>query len=1409
MVFKELEIQGFKSFPDKVKIRFDEGVTGVVGPNGSGKSNLSDAVRWVLGETSSRQLRAAGKMEDVIFGGTRRRGAMGFAMVRLTLDNSAHTLDIDADEAVIGRKYYRSGESEYTINGQLCRLKDIYELLLDTGIGRDGYSVIGQGRIAEIVAAKSSERREIFEEACGIAKYRYRKNEAERRLAAAAENLERLRDILDELEARVGPLEKESEKARRFLELSARRKTLEVTLWTDGVHRAREAVRRQVRDYETAQAEYERFDREARAAEAEAEKIRMQAQQLTIAVERLNGDIRSITEELSGSDSRIAVLENDIARNEESAAALREDIATGEQDSTEAAAALERHRAVARSMAAAGEKLAAELAELDAELLRLTSENNASGARRDILRAEVADLTAKRTEAQVAKAAAEAAAQAAQEQLPTLAENTEALEAQRDEAKQDLADTIEYRKMLAENEKQLANVKAGVELKLKGRRTALNEADAAEQKLGRELDAARQRLGVLKELEKNMDGYQNSVKTVMRAASARRLRGIIGPVSSILSVEPGREVAIETALGGALQNIVVENEAAAKAGIALLRSENAGRATFLPLDTVQPGFFRGSLSGSARLASSLVKADPRYANIVSNLLGRIVVVDDINEASRVARELGYHNKVVTLDGQVINAGGSFTGGSVQRSAGLFTRKQEMEELRVRTARLQKDCLAAQDRTDELKTQVDALAAELTATESEIITAANDRIRAEAEQKRLEAAVEQSEAALAGRQDEMERRKAQLDAARARAEDAAKQEEALAADIETRTAELERIAEGDDAFLAQQRSLAERLSAKRMEQLARQKDAELARSQIEALEKQARDAESRRAVLEESLTALAARSGACQEEIEAIRRAKTDSTALIAAKEAEIREATEKRLLCQKDETEALAKGRAAADEREEMGREMARLAERKAAAEGEYDQMAAKLWDEYQLTLSQAEELCVEFENVNVLRAQVADLRGKIRALGNVNVSAIEEYQEVKARYDTLRAQVEDVEGSRNELTRMITSLSGQMKDIFTDSFRAINENFGRVFTELFGGGEASLVLEDESDVLSCGIEIKVQPPGKALKTITLLSGGEKGLAAIALLLSIAYYFIIRRMGALKYTDGFAGIFSGIVIVACFTAGAQFVTWMGNQIDAKGIGNGLSLMIFAGIVADWSRVGSSFQNMLTRAQAGASGYYIMIPAMVILALVAVVFVVILTNAERRIPVQYAKRVVGRKMYGGQASYIPIKVNMSGVMPIIFASTLCGLPNMIGSFLNLDATKHPYWTAFFRVFNYNSVLYLVVYVLLIVAFNYFYVAIQYNPVDISNQLRKNNGTIPGIRPGKPTSDFITKTLSKITLIGAVFLAIVAAVPMIIGDLTGVSIQLGGTSLLIIVGVALDTARSLEGYMTARHHKGFLE
>ena len=829
----------------------------------------------------------------------------------------------------------------------------------------------------------------------------------------------------------------------------------------------------------------------------------MQAQQLTIAVERLNGDIRSITEQISGSDSRIAVLENDILRNEESIASLRSEIEAGEQDGAEADAALQRHRAVAAKMEAEGEKLAAEIDALNAELEQLADASNASGARKDTLRAEITDLTAKRTEAQVAQAAAEAAEETARQRLPALEQAVQEGTDQWETARQDLTDTIRYREMLTENEKQLANVRSGLELKLKNRKAALDEADTAEQRLGRELDAARQRLSVLRELEKNMDGYQNSVKAVMRAAGARRLRGIIGPVSAILKVEPGCEVAVETALGAALQNIVVENEAAAKAAIALLRSDNAGRATFLPLDTVQPGVFRGRLSGTARLASSLVQADARYDNIVSNLLGRIIVVEDINEASRVARDNGFRSRVVTMDGQVINAGGSFTGGSVQRSAGLFTRKQEMEELRIRAAKLQKDCLAAQEKTDQCKEQVDALQAELTATASEQITAANDRVRAEAEQKRLEAAAAQLETARNARRQEIDTLQAALADSRAKAEDAAKLQAELTAKIDRRTAEMSRIAEGDDSFLTRQNALAQDLSAKRLEQVTRQKDAELAYSQIAALEQRARDAAARRASLEESVAALASRSDACRAEIADIRQTRADSQTTIAQKEAEIREATQKRLARQQAETETLARARTAADSREEMSREMARLAERKAAAESEYDQTVAKLWDEYQLSVSQAEALCVEFDSLPALRAQVADLRGKIRALGSVNVSAIEEYKEVKARYDALVTQVTDVEESRNELSRMISKLSAQMREIFTDSFRAINENFGRVFAELFGGGEASLMLEDESDVLSSGIGIRVAPPGKVIKNLEALSGGEQALVAISIYFAI------------------------------------------------------------------------------------------------------------------------------------------------------------------------------------------------------------------------------------------------------------------------------------------------------------------
>ena len=1103
MVLKELEIQGFKSFPDKVKITFGRGVTGVVGPNGSGKSNLSDAIRWVLGETSSRQLRSAGKMEDVIFGGTRRRGAMGYASVRLTLDNTDHTLDLDAPEVTIGRRYYRSGDSEYTINGQACRLKDVYELLLDTGIGRDGYSIIGQGRIAEIVAAKGSERREIFEEACGIAKYRYRRTEAEHSLAAAQANLERLRDILGELESRVGPLAREAEKAKAYLELASRRKGLEVTLWVESIRAARAAMQQLQRDYETAQAAFERWDSQDKASQQEAEEIRMQAQRLTVEIERLNGDIRSITEQISGSDSRIAVLENDRAHARQSAESLRAELATGQTGREAAAAGLERQKDEARELDRRAEALAAEAGELEQQLAGLQSRTDAASARQAALRARLADVTDRETAARVEEAAARAAAESARGRLP---EAQAAARAEQDRLaglQENLADTGKYLDMLAGSEKQLANVRAGLALKLNSRKKALAAASEAEQELARARDAAAQRLNVLQELEKNMEGYQHSVRAVMQAAAGGRLQGVVGPVSSILTVEAGCELAVETALGAALQNIVVENEAAAKAGIALLRRENAGRATFLPLDTVQPGLFRGELPLQARLASSLVRAEERYRNIVSYLLGRIVVVEDIHAAARVARELHYRNRVVTMDGQVVNAGGSFTGGSVQRSAGLFTRRQEIRELQDKIAGLARDCTAARLRTAQCKSQADAVAAELTAAEGEERTAAGDRVRAEAEGKRLEQAVRQAEEAARQRSAEAGALASEAGRQAEAAEKAAEARAALEAEAGALTAELARLTEGGDSFAARQAELADALAQKRMDQLACQKDAELCRSRIADWEQRLADAGAHQDSLTAAIRDLEARDGEILRAIQEVKDQTRRSRDAVREKEAAIQAAAGRRMERQAAETKAQAAARAAAENREDASREMARLSERKSAAEGEYDQLAAKLWDEYQLTPTEAAKFCVEYASLAALRAQVAEVRGKMRALGSVNVGAVEEYQEVRGRYESLKAQVEDVEESRDRLVRMIGELNGQMRDIFRRNFAAINGHFGRVFAELFGGGEASLALEDENDVLNSGIEIRVSPPGKVIKNLEALSGGERALVAISIYFAI------------------------------------------------------------------------------------------------------------------------------------------------------------------------------------------------------------------------------------------------------------------------------------------------------------------
>ncbi len=1103
MRLQELEIQGFKSFPDRTKLTIGAGITGVVGPNGSGKSNISDAIRWVMGETSSRQLRGAGKMEDVIFGGTQTRGAMGYAAVSLTIDNADHGLDIDADEVTIGRRYYRSGESEYSINGQSVRLRDVYELLLDTGLGRDGYAIVGQGRIAEIVAAKSNERREIFEEASGIAKYRYRKTEAERRLAAAEGNLERLRDILGELESRVGPLKRDSEKAQQFLELSDKRKGLEVTLWVDAIRRAQGSARDQLRRYEAAEADYNRINARLAEADETTEALRREAQQLMLDIEQANADIRALTEAGAAGDSQLAVLdtENEHSRRQISDAEAELERAGQGRSSLEAEA--EAHRqaiAALRSSLAAREEQAAALR---AQLEELEREALAGGERKDALAAAAARWQAAAADARVQLAGLAAAYTAAEARL---AEAGEAAQAAADEQQRYEAAAAAARQTLQKAQeavKRSDNVKAGLQLKLTSRKKQAEAAAEALQKADREQAAAAQRIRLLQDLERSLDGYQQSVKTVMKAADARRLRGILGPVAGILTVEKGYEVAIETALGFAMQNIVVENEAAARAAIHFLKSERAGRATFLPLDTVQGSRFTGRLSGTAEVAADLVKTEPKYQHIVDNLLGRIIVVEDLTEASAVAKNLNYRNRIVTRDGQVINAGGSFTGGSTARGVGVFSRKQELEELQSRLQTLEKARTAAGQEAAARKAEVDTLTAQLAGAESEGVNAAADVLRAGLEVDRLTAnaaAAAENAAALRQEMDTLRAQQSANAAARTAAEGQQQEAERALADCEKQLAEL---GESDSALTARRQALSEDINSRQLQRLNDENDIRLHEAALETLAGRSGEAEARAHELQAVIEAARRHIEANELRRAQIEQERAGNQRHIAEKEAAIAAANTARLEKEAEITRLGQENRALTDERERMTGEMARLSERRAAAENELNSTAAKLWEEYQLTEDEAKAVVVPFESLTELRRQVAEVRSKIRNLGSVNVGAIEEYREVKERYDTLQAQVADVEKAKAELLRMISELAKQMDTLFTTNFRRINENFGRIFRELFGGGSARLYLSDESDVLASGIEIEVNPPGKVIKNLSALSGGEQALVAISIYFAI------------------------------------------------------------------------------------------------------------------------------------------------------------------------------------------------------------------------------------------------------------------------------------------------------------------
>mgnify|MGYP003097041972 FL=1 len=1107
MILKALEMQGFKSFPDKTVLEFGRGITAVVGPNGSGKSNISDAVRWVLGEQSTKTLRGA-KMEDVIFGGTSQRKALGYAEVTLRLDNTDRSLNgCDKDEVAVTRRYYRSGESEYLINGEACRLRDIHELFMDTGLGRDGYSMVGQGRIADLVSARSTQRRDMLEEAAGISHFRYRRADATRRLEQAEENLVRLRDILSELEGRIGPLKTQSEKAIKFLALADEKKTLEIGLWLHTIDKSKNGLREQEHKLSVATAQYDETETQLVKLIEEIEASIKEGQDITLEIERLRSAISDSEEQAAVIDGRIAVERNTIEHNRQTVERITADMGDSEKFAAETDRRIEQaQNEAAQKEAQAAEKreaLAAELQKLG-ELLSRNSENSeqtkALGDKAAASAMQLADIRVERS----------TAVSAARELAARIDAINEAMS-----SRSDALETLSAEKASAENAlRKLRNEAAEHENALDGYRMIIDSRAGKVEKLRKELEAANldiyqknARIKMLDDLEKNLDGYAGSVQKVIRESKRGALRGIHGTLSQLITATPEYAVAIETALGAAIQNIVTDDENAAKRAINYLKENRAGRATFLPLTSVKARPFTenglANCEGFVDMADKLLDFDPKYAGIIGSLLGRTAVVDNIDNGIAMAKKYSYRFKIVTLDGQVLNAGGSMTGGSRGSGTGFLSRMTEIEALRETVAALEKQLGDRQSAYKTLSEEVANVQAELEASEAELIKTQEAIIRAESELK----LVSDRYAAASGQIEELESEKSaaaerikEAHAAEQRADERIAQLTAEGEELSAKISELDERREEIDRLREESAAVQNSLN---LEIVALHKDIEACKETIQSCLEQ-KETYSRRA-------------GTLSGEIEAIRLSNEQTEAGIRELEQEaaalrenavktrekIEELIGKRSGVEAQSTALRSKEREMTSEREKLSGEVARLEERKESLQRELETARNKLYDEYQLSLREAEEVGVVPEDIPKAQRTLQEIKGKIRALGSVNVGAVEEYKEVSERYEYMSGQISDIEESKAELVKLIDELTGKMAERFREQFRRINNNFTETFKDLFDGGKAELVLDDPQDVLECNINIRVQPPGKNVQNIDLLSGGEKGLSAIALLFAI------------------------------------------------------------------------------------------------------------------------------------------------------------------------------------------------------------------------------------------------------------------------------------------------------------------
>ncbi len=1106
MYLKSLEVQGFKSFPDKTLIRFGDDITAIVGPNGSGKSNISDAILWVMGEQSSKTLRGA-KMEDVIFGGTQKRAAVGFAEATLTLDNSDRALANDADEVMVTRRYYRSGDSEYYINRQSARLRDIHEMFMDTGLGREGYSNIGQGRIDEILSLKSADRREIFEEAAGISKYRHRKEETERKLQHTEDNLLRIGDKVSELEMQLEPLKQQSEKAKKYLELKEELQGVEIAVWLDTLDKLSAAAKKAEEDYASASfvlqqahdeldslyARSETLGETLRGKDGELETVRQKVNMLESAHQQLEGQMAVLRGNAENNNANIIRIEEELQGQEDRSGGIGVQLEQTQNRITQIAADLE---SVRKDIQSARQ----ELAVMTANAQGMTRQFLELRSRETTLAADIAGREADVRGLEESIQQTDARAQQLREDLSVGSGREQEAQGALNQSRREL-------RRAQEDVTAANNTIAGYSLRQKTRAQRRDALQEELRQLTAKLDGVQAKLRVFRAMERDFESYQKSVKLVMQESQRGSLRNVHGPVSRLIRTEDAYTVAIEIALGGAMQQIVVDNEADGKAAIAHLKRTGGGRATFLPLSVIKGKTLQENglevCRGFVGVASALVKSQEKYRGVVENLLGRIVIVQDIDAALAMAKKYSNRFKIVTLDGQVINPGGSMTGGSVNKEAGILSRANELEKLSAQEKDLDQKKLVLEADLQEAQRAVDQVEFQMTAAADQLRDA-QDRVLT------LDGKVKQHEILLQAICDAKDSAQRELDSLEQRSRNDRDRFAAQQAKIQVFEAQLVSTRENIQALEGIQTETAEQTAkiTDRMTQL---------KTQEAALEAESATAQAHIMDLQQLRSAM---EGDRDKKLALIQIIRDDNARL----EAEIRQmlarqqendaetqaqrAKMEQTLTQRMEAEA-SKTRAERDAQEKnkdilnMERACALLEQKKITTSMEEKQIIDKLWDSYELTPGTAHERRGQIESVTAGNRRISELKRKIAALGTPNLGAIEEYARVNERYSYLASQRDDVLTSKRELESIIRNITQEMTTIFVEEFKKIDHYFGLTFEEMFGGGKGQLILENPEEPLTCGIEIRVQPPGKQVKTITLLSGGEKAFVAIALYFAI------------------------------------------------------------------------------------------------------------------------------------------------------------------------------------------------------------------------------------------------------------------------------------------------------------------